>query len=82
MPNITSKNSEACGNDKCGTFAPTQVHPHHGGSHVLPGLGASGRRDGARNMSGKGRGSAPRVKHMHGGHPMSKGGKGTMPFAM
>ncbi len=39
MPNITSKNSSACGNDKCGTFAPVKFATKHpGGKPVLAGL--------------------------------------------
>jgi len=67
MPNIESHQSTKCGNDKCGTFAPVNLHPHHGGK-PMPGSGGkvSGRSSGARNQVAKGRSNS----HMHGGMPM------------
>ncbi len=65
MPNITSKKMNGCGNDKCGTFAPAMVHPHHGGK-PMPGSGGShgGRTSMAKNQTAKGH------AHMHGGKAM------------
>lgn len=40
MPNQTAHQSSKCGNDKCGTFAPVPMHPHHGGK-AMAGSGGS-----------------------------------------
>lgn len=63
MPNITSKKSGGVGNSKCGTFcADHHMHPHAGGTHVLPGLHHSSKSSHPHPQSAKG--------HLHGGHPL------------